>query len=235
MLILGDGVVGTEFARQTGWPCVSRRKDGLEFTRTEHIRAALTETLHGAIVIGRTDTVVNCVGCVDTFGPREPHWQMNYRFVCDLVDACNDLGIKLVHISADYVHHNSVSNAGADDVPVHGPNWYSYTKLLADAYIELRSRRYLILRGGGLKARPFPYAGAFFNQFGNFGYVDEIVAAFVALINAGAEGLRQVGRPPHSVYDLAIETSHAKPIPAMPGCPTDVTMRLDHVVGHPGT
>ena len=33
--------------------------------------------------------------------------------------------------------------ASENDIPIHGNNWYSYTKLLADAYIELKSKNYL--------------------------------------------------------------------------------------------
>jgi dTDP-4-dehydrorhamnose reductase len=227
MLILGDGVIGSEFARQTGWEHVSRRKDGFDFTNIQHVKSALVESHHGVAFSKRTDTVINCVGCVDTFGAKEKHWDINYRYVCDLTDACNDLGIKLVHISADYVHHNSKPNAGRDDIPIHGDNWYSYTKLLADAYVQLRSHKYLILRGGGMKARPFPYEGAFADQIGNFDYVDNVVKAFVKLIEDDAVGLWQVGRKAHTVYDLAVETRDVTAIPTIERCPKNVTMELD--------
>jgi dTDP-4-dehydrorhamnose reductase len=227
MLILGDGVIGSEFIRQTGWNYVSRRKDGIDFTDIRQMRKALTENHHGVAFVPRSPVVVNCVGCVDTFGPKHKHWDINYRFACDLTDMCNEMGIKLVHISADYIHHNSKPDAGRDDIPIHGDNWYSYTKLLADAYIQLRSHNYLILRGGGMKARPFPYPGAFRDQMGNFDYVDNVVQAFVKLIENDAVGLWQVGRKAHTVYNLAVETRDVVPIDTIAGCPLNVTMKLD--------
>ena len=227
MLILGDGVVGSEFARQTGWEQVSRRRDGIDLVDKTAIFASLVEGIDGHGYALRSKTVINCVGCVDTFGPKEKHWHINYGYVCDLVDVCNDLGIKLVHISADYIHHNSPPDAPSDGIPIHGGNWYSYTKMLADAYVQLRSRDYLILRGGGMKARPFPYEGAFVDQVGNFDYIDNVVRAFVQVIESGRTGVVQVGRKAHTVYDLAKETRDVKPIATIAGCPLDVTMKLD--------
>lgn len=227
MLILGDGIVGSEFARQTGWEQVSRRRNGINLTDKGTIFDALIDNMDGYGYALRSKTVINCVGCVDTFGPKEKHWYINYGFVCDLVDVCNTLGIKLVHISADYIHHNSPPHATTDDIPIHGGNWYSYTKLLADAYVQLRSKDYLILRGGGMKARPFPYEGAFVDQMGNFDYIDNVVRAFIGVIESNRTGVVQVGRKAHSVLDLAKETRDVTAIPTIKGCPIDVTMKLD--------
>ena len=42
---------------------------------------------------------------------------------------------KLLQFSSDYVYGNSVSNASEEDVPVHAKTWYSYSKLISDAYL----------------------------------------------------------------------------------------------------
>jgi hypothetical protein len=78
-----------------------------------------------------------------------------------------------------------------------------------------------------MKARPFPYEGAFADQIGNFDYVDNVVKAFVKLIEDDAVGLWQVGRKAHTVYDLAVETRDVTAIPTIERCPKNVTMELD--------
>jgi dTDP-4-dehydrorhamnose reductase len=59
---------------------------------------------------------------------RDLHWDINYKFVHELILFCNKNDIKLVHISTDYLYSGSVSNASESDVPVHCNNWYGYTK-----------------------------------------------------------------------------------------------------------
>jgi dTDP-4-dehydrorhamnose reductase len=68
---------------------------------------------------------------------RDLHWDINYKFVHELILFCNKNDIKLVHISTDYLYSGSVSNASESDVPVHCNNWYGYTKLLADGLVQL--------------------------------------------------------------------------------------------------
>jgi hypothetical protein len=57
--------------------------------------------------------------------------------------------------------------------------------------------------------------------------VDNVVRAFVQLIENDAVGLWQVGRKAHTVYDLAIETRDVVPMATIAGCPRNVTMKLD--------
>ena len=51
VLVLGDGLLGSEIVRQTGWDYVSRKKDGLDIT-----------DYHSLItVVLDYDIVVNCI------------------------------------------------------------------------------------------------------------------------------------------------------------------------------
>lgn len=195
-VILGDGLLGTELHRQTGWDILSRKKDKVEATNIISWSALLLPY----------DTIINCIANTNTYSDdRKLHWDVNYKFVSNLVTYCNEHGKKLIHISTDYVYSNSIGMPTEEDVPVHQATHYAYTKLLADGYIELKSKNYLILRATH-KPTPFPYEGAWINQLGNFDYVDVIASMMVKLINSKVSGVFNVGTELKSMYTLAQKT-----------------------------
>lgn len=214
VLVLGDGLLGSEIIKQTNWDYISRKKDGFDITKDEF-------NFYGY------DVIVNCVAFTNTYSnDKESNWNVNYKAVADLVGYCNNHNIKLVHISTDYVYTNSVSNASEEDIPIHGNNWYSYTKLLADAYIELKSQDYLILRESH-KPNPFPYDNAWINLIGNFDYVNKIAEIIINLIKLEENGIINVGTDLKTIYDLAIETNkNVKPTLKPKQAPDDVSLDL---------
>ena len=200
VLVLGDGLLGSELVKQTGWEYVSRKKANKDLYRLLPIILADEDS----------DTIVNCIGNTDTYSDdKESMMNVNYKFVKDLVDELNFGQFppkKLVHISTDYVYSNSVQYAKETDVPVHNATWYGYSKLLADGYIEnFSDNNYLICRMTH-KPNPFPYDKAWNNQIGNFDYVDKQVKRLIELINKDATGIVNVGREAVSMYELAKET-----------------------------
>ena len=195
IIVLGDGLLGKEIVKQTGWDFISRKKDGFDIRNSK------------SFDFENYDVVVNCIACTNTYSDdKESNWNINYKAVADLVDYCNDKNIKLVHISSDYVYSGSNNNASEIDVPVHSKNWYSYTKLLADAYIELKSKNYLVCRGTH-KPNPFPYDTAWINQIGNFDYVDIIASIIIKLVNSNSFGIFNIGTELKSIFDLARKTN----------------------------
>lgn len=207
VVILGDGLLGSNIHQIMGWDVISRKKDGFDITQPELFSKYFIECHEGVIFTPKYDVIINCIANTNTYSDdKQSHWGINYKGVADLVDFCNIHNTKLVHISSDYVYTNSVSNASENDIPIHGNNWYSYTKLLADAYIELKSNDYLICRGTH-KPRPFPYNKAWMNQIGNFDYVDCIATWIVALIISNAKGLYNVGTETKTMYELAKQTN----------------------------
>jgi dTDP-4-dehydrorhamnose reductase len=214
VLVLGDGLLGSEIIKQTNWDYVSRKKDGFDITKDEF-------NFYGY------DVIVNCIAFTNTYlNDKESNWNVNYKAVADLVGYCNNHNIKLVHISTDYVYTNSVSNASEEDIPIHGNNWYSYTKLLADAYIELKSQNYLILRESH-KPNPFPYDNAWINLIGNFDYVNKIAEIIINLIKLEENGIINVGTDLKTIYDLAIETNKNVKATLKPKqAPEDVSLDL---------
>ena len=85
---------------------------------------------------------------------KTTHWETNYKAVVDLVDFIIDTDKKLIQFSSDYVYAKSIQNASENDVPIHDGNWYSYSKVISEPYIELRLDNYLIIRSTH-KPKPF--------------------------------------------------------------------------------
>lgn len=219
VLIIGHGLLGKELVRQTGWDYICRSEEGIDFANYktyEHFLEGYT-------------CIINCVAHTDTYSEdRQTHWDVNYKGVADLVSLCNEKQKKLVHISSDYVYTNSKRTASEDEVPVHCPTWYGYTKLLGDAHVQLKSSNYLLIRCTH-KPTPFPYEKAYVNQIGNFDYVDEISKKIISLISKGCKGVYNVGTPLKSMYDLAKRTNKdVEPINAVchEDMPLDVSMNI---------
>lgn len=216
-LILGNGLVGSELQRQTGWDCIARDSHGFDVRYPEQFDAFLRGY----------KTIINCIGYVDDYHNRDMNWTANWLAVIDLVDWCNLNNVKLVHMSSDCVYRGRKPFAKETDVPVHAENWYAYTKLLADGYIQARARDYLMVRMA-LKGKPFPFDFVS-DRIGNFDYVDKIVALIVQLIEKGASGVFNIGTQPKSMLHLARLT---KPTIETDGRPViDMTMNLDKMKG----
>ena len=206
ILVLGDGKLGSEIVKQTGWDYISRKKDGFNLTNANNITEALIEGYHGTILIKNYDVVINCIANTDTYSTdKESIYKVNYEAVANLSDICNAYKIKLVHISTDYVYAGSVNNATEEDMPVPSNNWYTYYKLLADEYIAITNSNYLICRCS-FKSRPFEFKYAWYNQIGNFDYTDTIADLIIKLINKEATGIYNVGTENKTMLDLAKQT-----------------------------
>ncbi len=207
ILILGDGLLGSELQKQTEWDIISRKKDGFSITNSRNWEFFLIDSFDRMAATPKYKTIINCIANTDVYSlDKIRHWKVNYKGVADLTDFCNKWDIKLVHISTDYVYTNSQNLATEEDIPIHGNNWYSYTKLLADAYIELKSNNYLICRGTH-KPKPFPYNVAWVDQIGNFDYVDVISKLIIEVINKDVRGIYNIGTSLKTIYDLAMETN----------------------------
>jgi len=227
VVVLGDGLLGSEIVKQTGWDIISRKKDRFNITQPSTFINYFIDIFEGVIAAKKYDVIVNCIANTNTYSTnKEEHWGVNYKGVADLVDFCNQWNIKLIHISTDYVYTNSIKEASEDDVPIHGNNWYSYTKLLADSYVELKSTNYLICRGTH-KPRPFPYDKAWIDQTGNFDYVDVASDLIIKLIQSNSTGIYNVGTHIKSIFELASQTSTVKIAFRNPEVPGNITMNIN--------
>ena len=218
VLILGNGLLGSEIIKQTNWNYLDREKDNFDFCDIKTYYEKLYDY----------HTILNCVGYADTYSQNKgKHKEINYRAVVDLSDFCQKQRKKLIHISTDYVYEYSKSHATENDIPLISRNWYTYYKLLADEYIMLKNTDYLICRCS-FKPKPFPYETAWIDQVGNFDYVDVISELIIKLININAKGLYNIGTSEKTIYELALMTNKNvkegyKPFLA----PEDVTMNIN--------
>ena len=195
-LILGYGRLGKELVAQTQWHYITRSIDGFDFCNINSY----------SYFLDNYDTIINCVANTNTYSnQKEDHLNVNFKAVCDLVDYCNSKNKKLVQISTDYVYAGSVNKASEDDIPVHARTWYTYSKLLADGYIQARAKNYLIVRTS-FKSNPWPYAKAP-GRVGNFDYTSIIAQLIIKLINKNACGVFNLGTAPKKLYDLAKQTN----------------------------
>jgi len=219
ILILGDGLLGKEIVKQTGWQYVSRKCNNFDINKIE-------ESLKDFDI----DTIVNCIANTDTYSKnKESHWDVNYKFLSNLINYCNQKSIKLVHISTDAVYFNSTNNASEQDIPIHGNNWYGYTKLIGDALVQLQSNNYLLIRCQH-KPTPFPYEAAWMNQIGNFDYVDIISSLICKLINSEQSGLFNVGTEIKTMHELAKTTNPSvNKSFTPPYVPTNTSMNIDKI------
>lgn len=216
-LVLGYGLLGKQLCKITGWDYVNR-ESGFD----------ITNPMNWNSIMWSYDRIVNCVAYTDTYSEdREKHWEVNYRGVADLVKYCNSKSKFLVHISTDYVYAGSDSFASEDTtVPVHAKNWYSYTKLLSDGYVQLESNNYLLIRCSH-KPNNLPYEKAWIDQFGNFDIAHRIAYLIATLISKEARGVYNVGTEFKSMYNLFLREKKT-PIPdfSPERVPKDVSMNI---------
>lgn len=218
VLVIGDGLLGSEIVKQTNWDYISRKKNGIEFTILESYQ----HKLYGY------DVVLNCVAFTDTYSQdKESNRNINYVAVTKLSDFCSQQNKKLIHISTDYVYSNSVSNASEDDLPLISENWYTYYKLLTDEYIQLKNDNFLICRCS-FKPNPFPYEKAWVDHVGNFDYVNKIAYLIIKLINDSAVGVFNVGTNLKSIFELSkLTNQNVIPILKSTKAPSNVSMNID--------
>lgn len=218
ILILGDGRLSKEIVKQTKWNFISRKQDGIDVRNLQSYAGYLKNY----------DTILNCIAYTNTYdSERKNHWDINYKAIADLADYCEAIGKKkLIHISTDYIYAGTKENATEEDIPSHAMNWYTYTKLLSDAHIQMRMTDYLLIRTS-FKPRPYPYPTVP-DQIGNFDYTDVIAGLIIKLIKGNANGIYNTGTKVKSIYDLAsqttiVEQTHSKLNPTMPD---DISMNI---------
>ncbi len=216
---MGDGLLGSSILKQKDWLSVSRKKDNIDFNKPETYEPFIKKSYY--------KEVLNCIACTNTYDKdKTDNWNTNYAGMVDLVDMCNKYNKKLIHISTDYVYSNSKEYVTEKDVPVHCENWYGYTKLLGDAYVQLKSKNYLLIRCTH-KPEPFPYEKAFVNQFGNFDYVSTISGLIVDLIEKDATGIYNVGTERKTMFKLAQKTKKdVMPTAKLPDESTPVNLTM---------
>ena len=79
VLILGDGLLGSELHRQTGWDIVSRKRETLDIDNPEGL----------GNLIKNYDTVINCIAHTQSYSLNQAiHRDINYRFAVSVSNIC---------------------------------------------------------------------------------------------------------------------------------------------------
>ena len=87
ILVLGDGLLASELVKQTSWPYISRKKNGIDFRDVNSYSK----------LVSSYDEVINCIAHTKTYeDERNLHWDVNFDGVVDLVGLSNDKGIKII-------------------------------------------------------------------------------------------------------------------------------------------
>ena len=213
VLVLGDGLLGSEIVNQTGWDYFSRKKDGFDITDYQYMINIFPDY----------DIIVNCIANTNSYSDdKKTHWDINYEFTALVSDITNTEQIKLVHISTEFIYANNKITPTEEDLPQPDTTWYAYTKLLADEYIKLNHSNYLICRELH-KPNPFPYDKVW-NVQTSGDTVDKIAELIIKLINTDAQGVFNVGTGDKWLRELA---PNAEEIEAPPHVPKDTRMNLD--------
>lgn len=221
ILILGDGLLGSEIINQSNWNYISRSKDNFDVKNFKHFKSKLLNY----------NTILNCIAFTKTYSLDEnSHKKINYEFVKELTDYCNDEQKKLIHISTDYVYANSKNSRTEEDVCIPDENWYAKTKLMADEYVISNSDNYLLLRLSH-KPYPFPYDFAWNDVFTCADYTPIISKHVIDLIEKDCFGVYNVGTQRKSIFELARKSNpDVKPIGAPNNIPKDVSMNLNKFI-----
>lgn len=219
VLILGDGLLGSEIAKQSKWDICSRKKDGLD--------AQVLELEKFKNTFLKYDVLLNCIAHTETYSTnKETHMNVNCIFVDKLVDFCNEYNKKLIHISTDYIYAGSDTEATEEDIPVHLKTWYGYSKLVGDALVQIRSNNYLICRLSH-KPKPFPYEKAWFDIKTNGDFVDIIASEIINLIQGNYSGVYNVGTEVKSIYEMVKKYQEIEPSLRPLQVPYDTSMNVD--------
>jgi dTDP-4-dehydrorhamnose reductase len=229
IVVLGDGLLGSEIVKQSGWDCISRKNNDFDITKPNTFDDYFIQNIPEVdwINMARYNTIVNCIANTKTYNEdRDSHWNVNYKGAADLADYCNANNIKLVHISTDHVYAGSKPFASEEDLPVPIKTWYGHTKLLADSYIQLRSNDYLIIRESH-KPYPFPYRQAWYNQLTNGDYVNVIADIIIKLVNRNCSGIFNVGTDVKTWFQLTKDEFDTRPTERLASAPSSITMNLD--------
>lgn len=151
-------------------------------------------------------------------------YQVNVIGVVNVVNAIRDIDAKLVYFSSDYIY-DGIEGPYLEISPANPINTYGQHKLIAESYISLHLRDYLIVRttvvyGWESQGKNFIYrllsnlrAGnsisAPIDQIGSPSYAPDVAHATVLLTELGVRGVVNVaGRTRISRYDFAVAAAH---------------------------
>ncbi len=163
--------------------------------------------IDAALDAAAPEVVVHAAAYTDVAGAendRAACWDVNVNGTFHVIDAVRARGLRLVHISTDYVFAGTTGGYREDDPPGPVRNYYALTKLAAEALARLVTD-HLVIRTS-FRDRAWPYPVAFADVHTSQDFVDviapEIARAVVHCREIPYDTLH-IGTERKSVYDLA--------------------------------
>lgn len=121
---------------------------------------------------------------------------------CNIVKACDSMGVKLVYISTDYVYPKGSDGATEADPLLPFTN-YGWSKLGGECAVAMYKNS-LILRGAFFET-PFPYDKAYTNIVKNQLYQNVCAQLILALLNE--KGVINIGSAKsQTIFEFALKT-----------------------------
>ncbi len=147
VLITGaKGQLGLELQRQLRYVAeiehvISTTHDTLDITSLDQVREKLKRD--------NIDIVINCAAYTfvdECEKNREKAYLVNAIGPKNLATVCQELGLKLIHLSTDYVFDGSGQLPKKEDDKVMPINIYGKSKLLGEEYVRSFCTKYFIIR-----------------------------------------------------------------------------------------
>jgi dTDP-4-dehydrorhamnose reductase len=224
--VLGDGILGSELHSKTQWDVISRKTSGFHAEKSSLQDYLLHQNAQGALE-GKYDVLVNCIAYTDSYSmDRSRHMAINFRFVQRLADFCNEHRMKLVHISTEFVYAENPIPPKETDLPLPDDSFYAKSKLLADYYVSLFSKNYLICRLLH-KENAFSPENVWNCQTSG-DRVSKIAELVIRLVAQNQTGVFNVGTGDKSLADLSPQSNVIRPPEHVP---KDTRMNLEKLQG----
>ena len=198
LLTGGNGRLGTELKNLIP-EMVAPSSSEMNITDLESVRTVVRRE--------RPNVIVHAAAYTNGGGAetdRQECWAVNVEGTRHLALAANEVGVKLVHISTDYVFDGEQGNYREDDTPGPVVNYYSLTKLVAEEAARA-AVRHLIVRTS-FRPREFAYPVAFSDVYTSQDYVDVIAPQIALAVRHAADISNEVlhiATERKSVYELA--------------------------------
>lgn len=152
--------------------------------------------------------IINCAAIMSV--QSEVHHglarDVNINGVKNLAKATREAGVRLVHISTDYVFNGYDGNYSEDDAP--DPiNYYGFSKAVGEV-AALSGGSPLVLRAPFRYGGPWPHKKAFCDQYTSCRWIHEVALDIVLAANdASIQGILHVGGERRCIWNMAMEVS----------------------------
>lgn len=121
----------------------------LQFFSSVNLDITNAKNVNEVFKEGNYDWCINCAAYTNVEkaeSEEEKSFSVNAEGAKNIAKACADYGVKLIHISTDYVFDGEKDSAYVEDDQVNPINVYGASKLKGEEFIQQELKEYFILR-----------------------------------------------------------------------------------------